>query len=35
MNQEAASIATQGGLTVIMGVCIRHVRQRLMDEEDD
>jgi uncharacterized protein len=35
VNQEAATIATQGGLTVIMGVCIRHVRQRLMDEEGD
>jgi predicted CoA-binding protein len=35
VNQEAADIATQGGLTVIMGVCIRHTRQIVMDEEDD
>ena len=35
VNQEAATIATQGGLTTIMGVCIRHVRQRLMDQEED
>jgi predicted CoA-binding protein len=35
VNQEAADIATHGGLTVIMGVCIRHTRQIVMDEEDD
>ena len=35
VNQEAADIATGGGLTVIMGVCIRHTRQIVMDEEDD
>lgn len=30
VNDEAARIATDGGLDVIMGVCIRHVRERLM-----
>ena len=30
---EQARIATEGGLEVIMGVCIRHVRARLMGEE--
>ena len=33
VNEEAARIATDGGLDVIMGVCIRHVRARLMGEE--
>jgi uncharacterized protein len=33
VNDEAARIATEGGLEVIMGVCIRHVRARLMGEE--
>ena len=33
VSDEAARIATQGGLDVIMGVCIRHVRARLMGEE--
>ena len=33
MSEEAARIATEGGLDVIMGVCIRHVRARLMGEE--
>jgi uncharacterized protein len=33
VNDEAARIATEGGLDVIMGVCIRHVRARLMGEE--
>jgi predicted CoA-binding protein len=32
-NDEAATIAMDGGLEVIMGVCIRHVRARLMGEE--
>jgi predicted CoA-binding protein len=32
-NDDAARIATEGGLDVIMGVCIRHVRARLMGEE--
>jgi predicted CoA-binding protein len=30
VSEEAASIATAGGLDVIMGVCIRHVRERVM-----
>jgi predicted CoA-binding protein len=30
VNEEAARIAGEGGLEVIMGVCIRHVRERLM-----
>jgi uncharacterized protein len=30
VNEDAARIATEGGLEVIMGVCIRHVRERLM-----
>jgi predicted CoA-binding protein len=30
VSEEAASIAAAGGLDVIMGVCIRHVRERLM-----
>jgi predicted CoA-binding protein len=30
ISEEAASIAAAGGLDVIMGVCIRHVRERLM-----
>jgi predicted CoA-binding protein len=30
VSDEAARIATEGGLDVIMGVCIRHVRDRLM-----
>ena len=30
VNDEAGRIATEGGLDVIMGVCIRHVRERLM-----
>jgi predicted CoA-binding protein len=30
VSDEAAAIATAGGLDVIMGVCIRHVRERLM-----
>ncbi|TMK22366.1 MAG: CoA-binding protein [Actinobacteria bacterium] len=33
VSDEAARIATEGGLDVIMGVCIRHVRARLMGEE--
>jgi uncharacterized protein len=33
VSEEAARIATEGGLDVIMGVCIRHVRARLMGEE--
>jgi uncharacterized protein len=30
VSDEAAAIATAGGLDVIMGVCIRNVRERLM-----
>jgi predicted CoA-binding protein len=30
ISDEAAAIATAGGLDVIMGVCIKHVRERLM-----
>jgi len=30
VSDEAARIATEGGLDVIMGVCIRNVRERLM-----
>jgi uncharacterized protein len=33
VSEDAARIATEGGLDVIMGVCIRHVRARLMGEE--
>jgi uncharacterized protein len=33
VSDEAARIATEGGLDVIMGVCIKHVRERLMGEE--
>ena len=33
VSQEAAEIATSAGLEVIMGVCIQHVRERLMEEE--
>jgi predicted CoA-binding protein len=32
VNDEAMRIATEGGLEVIMGVCMRHVRERLMEE---
>ena len=32
VNEEAARIAAQGGLDVIMGVCIRTTRQRVMGE---
>jgi predicted CoA-binding protein len=30
VSEEAGRIAGEGGLGVIMGVCIRHVRERLM-----
>jgi predicted CoA-binding protein len=33
VSDEAAAIATAGGLDVIMGVCIKHVRERLMGED--
>lgn len=32
VSDEAAAIATDGGLDVIMGVCIRHVREQLLPE---
>jgi len=32
VSDEAAAIASAGGLDVIMGVCIKHVRERLMRE---
>ena len=32
VNDEAARIAGEGGLDVIMGVCIRQVREQLMAE---
>ena len=32
VSDEAAAVATAGGLDVIMGVCIKHVRERLMEE---
>jgi uncharacterized protein len=32
VSEEAATIASAGGLDVIMGVCIKHVRERLMGE---
>jgi len=33
VSEEAAAIATAGGLDVIMGVCIRQVRERLLAED--
>ena len=33
VSEEAARIASEGGLGVIMGVCIKKVRQRLMAAE--
>ncbi len=33
VSEEAAAIASEAGLDVIMGVCIRKVRERLMREE--
>lgn len=33
VSEEAARIASEGGLDVIMGVCIKKVRQRLMATE--
>jgi predicted CoA-binding protein len=33
VNDDAYRIASEAGLDVIMGVCIRKVRQRLMGEE--
>jgi predicted CoA-binding protein len=34
LSEEAAAIATGGGLDVIMGVCIRQVRERLLADRD-
>ena len=33
ISEEAAAIASAGGMDVIMGVCIRNVRERLMGEQ--
>jgi uncharacterized protein len=35
VSEEAARIAQEGGLDVIMGVCIKQVRQRLMAAEGE
>lgn len=35
VSDEAAAIATDGGLDVIMGVCIRNVRERLIAQHPD
>jgi predicted CoA-binding protein len=35
VSEEAARIAREGGLDVIMGVCIKKVRQRLMSAEGE
>jgi uncharacterized protein len=32
VNEESARIATDGGLEVIMGVCIRHLHERLIGQ---
>jgi predicted CoA-binding protein len=32
VSEEAAEIASAGGMDVIMGVCIKQVRERLMGE---
>ena len=32
VSDEAARVASEAGLDVIMGVCIEHVRERLMEE---
>jgi len=34
VNDEAARVAAEAGLDVIMGVCIAHTRRRLMEETD-
>jgi predicted CoA-binding protein len=33
ISDEAYRIACEGGLEVIMGVCMKHVRERLMGED--
>ena len=35
VSEEAARIAQEGGLDVVMGVCIKKVRQRLMTAEGE
>ncbi|MCD6022504.1 MAG: CoA-binding domain protein [Actinomycetia bacterium] len=35
VSEEAARIAREGGLDVIMGVCIKKVRQRLLETEGE
>lgn len=35
VSEEAARVATEGGVDVIMGICIRHVRERLMAQEGE
>jgi predicted CoA-binding protein len=32
ISEEAAAIASSGGMEVIMGVCMKHVRERVMGE---
>ena len=34
ISEEAMAIAQDAGMEVIMGVCIQHVRERLMEEMD-
>ena len=34
VNEEAMAIAQDAGMEIIMGVCIQHVRERLMEEMD-
>ena len=34
INEEAMAIAQDAGMEIIMGVCIQHVRERLMEEMD-
>jgi hypothetical protein len=34
VNEDAAEIAADAGLDVIMGICISHTRARLMEETD-
>ena len=35
VNDEAAAVATAAGLDVIMGVCIKHVRERLLERQGE
>jgi len=34
ISEEAMAIAQDAGMEIIMGVCIQHVRERLMEEMD-